>query len=59
MEELIQRAALALEIRVSEGEIVSNLQKSGYSNEDIYLAIEAAKQLNKERESHNDNAKNS
>ena len=50
MEDLIQRAAMALGIGASEDETRKNLISFGYSSDNVHLAIEAAKILNKDRE---------
>lgn len=50
MEELINRAAMALGMGVPEAEVVERLKRSDYSDWDIFLAVEAAKINNKHRE---------
>ena len=48
MEELINRVRLALGAGASREEIVKELERSGVSKEDVFLAIESAKILDKE-----------
>lgn len=50
MEELINRAAMALGMGVPEAEVTESLKQSGHPDWDIFFAIEAAKISNKDRE---------
>jgi len=49
MEELIKRAAIALGIGIHEHEVAKNFERSDFSAEEIYLAIQAAKILCNDR----------
>lgn len=51
MEQLIQRAAMGLGVGLSEAEVCETLMANkGHGAEETFLAIKAAKILNKDRE---------